>query len=95
MFLNNFGYKPCIKGSLRTLRSMQIKVECYSGYRGEETPRYFWLDQKRIKVENILAQWLEPDGRYFKVSDRHKTQYVLRCLHSTSEWELIDGSAEN
>ncbi len=33
---------------------MQISVECYSGYRGEEEPRAFWLGERRIEVVELL-----------------------------------------
>lgn len=35
-----------------------IQVDCYSGYRGEETPRRFTMDTKTIEVAGILDRWL-------------------------------------
>ncbi|MBW1751927.1 MAG: hypothetical protein JRJ46_02225, partial [Deltaproteobacteria bacterium] len=46
---------------------MRIRVECYAGYRGEETPRRFWLGAKKIEVQDVLDRWMAPDHRYFKV----------------------------
>ena len=44
-----------------------IHVECHAGYRGEETPRRFFLGERTIEVADILDRWLGPVHRYFKV----------------------------
>ncbi len=67
---------------------MGIHVECYAGYRGEETPRRFLMGEKFIEVRDVLDQWLSPDHRYFKVSGEDGSVYIL-CHDSKSfEWEL-------
>jgi hypothetical protein len=70
-----------------TTRS-QIKVECYAGYRGEETPRRFYLGERCIDVVEVLDRWLDPEHRYFKLKGDDNGFYILR--HTTSEdvWEL-------
>ena len=40
---------------------MQLKVECFSGYRGEETPRMIQLGQRAVRVTEVLDRWLAPD----------------------------------
>jgi hypothetical protein len=49
--------------------SILIDVECYAGYRGEETPRRFGLAAPAIEVAEVVDRWLAPDYRYFKVRD--------------------------
>ena len=39
-----------------------LKVECYAGYRGEETPRRIWLGEKKIEVVRVIDRWLAPAG---------------------------------
>ena len=46
---------------------MKIQVECYAGYRGEETPRRIAFGAQPIEVAEVLDCWLAPDHRYFKV----------------------------
>jgi hypothetical protein len=46
---------------------MRIRVECYAGYRGEETPRRFFLGERAVEVREVVDRWLAPDHRYFKV----------------------------
>lgn len=67
---------------------MEIKVECYSGYRGEETPRRFWLAETRIEIKEVLDRWLAPGHRYFKVLGQDNATYILRHDSETYVWEL-------
>ena len=67
---------------------MEIKVDCYSGYRGEETPRRFRINSRRIAVKKILDQWLSPDHRYFKLLGDDEAVYIIRHDVLTQEWEL-------
>jgi len=46
---------------------VDLRVECYSGHRGEETPRRFYLGNRHIEVAEVIDRWLGPDHRYFKV----------------------------
>ena len=39
---------------------VQIRVECYAGYRGEEEPRAFTLGETRCAVVDILDRWAGP-----------------------------------
>ncbi len=65
-----------------------IKVECYAGYRGEETPVRFYLGERCIEVMEVLDRWLDPSHRYFKLRGDDQCIYILR--HTTSEdvWEM-------
>ena len=69
-------------------RRTVIKVECYAGYRGEETPVRFYLGERCIEVAAVLDRWLDPAYRYFKLRGDDDGIYILR--HSTSEdiWEM-------
>jgi len=67
---------------------IKIKVECYSGYRGEETPRRFYLGDKKIEIKEISDRWLAPDHRYFKIIGDDANLYILRHDIETWTWEL-------
>ena len=67
---------------------MNILVECYSGYRGEETPRKVILGSNHITVVEIIDRWLAPDHRYFKFVGDDRSTYIIRHSVATSEWEL-------
>lgn len=67
---------------------MKLRVECYAGYKGEETPRAFYLGDRRVEVKEVLDQWLAPDHRYFKVRGDNGSLYILRHDVPTDTWEL-------
>ncbi len=66
----------------------RIEVECYAGYRGEETPRRFRLGGRRIEIRDVLDRWLSPDHRYFKVRGDDGALYLLRHDTASGSWEL-------
>jgi hypothetical protein len=68
--------------------SMRLDVECYAGYRGEETPRRFRMGQRWIGIADVLDRWLAPDHRYFKVKDDGGDTYILRHDTTADVWEL-------
>ena len=68
---------------------MKIKVACYSGYKGEETPKSISLADAVIQVVEVLDQWLAPDHRYFKCRGDDGGMYLIRHDVATSQWELV------
>jgi len=67
---------------------MHIKVQCYSGYRGDETPRCFWIKDREVAVREVIDRWLAPDHRYFKISGDDGAVYILRHGVEDLQWEL-------
>jgi len=67
---------------------LEIRVKCYAGGRGEETPRCFWVDERLVTVATVLDRWLAPDHRYFKVAGDDGDVYIIRCDASADRWEL-------
>ena len=65
-----------------------IKVECHAGYRGEETPRRFFMGTRKIEVRKVLDCWLSPDHRYFKLLGDDAAVYIIRHDVVSWEWEL-------
>ncbi len=68
--------------------SLSIKVECYAGYKGEETPRNIWFDKRKVTVINILDRWLSPGHRYFKFLGDDDALYIIRHDTETHEWAM-------
>jgi hypothetical protein len=64
-------------------------VDCICGYRGEETPRRFWMAGRCINVSEVLDRWLAPDHRYFKILAEDGDIYILRHDPYGQAWELI------
>lgn len=67
---------------------LRIKVECYAGHRGEESPRAFSIGERRVAVVQELDRWLDPACRYFKVRGDDGDIYILRHDVEADVWEL-------
>ena len=68
---------------------MFIQVECYAGYRGEETPRHIQMATYKIEIRKIVDRWLSPDHRYFKILSRDDATYIIRHDTENWQWELV------
>ncbi|MDK2957673.1 MAG: hypothetical protein PWQ57_3171 [Desulfovibrionales bacterium] len=69
--------------------SWEIQVECYAGYRAEETPRRFRLGANPVEIMEILDRWHGPDHRYFKVRGGDACVYILRHDEIKDRWEMV------
>ncbi len=67
---------------------LEVVVECYAGYRGEETPRRFLMGQRTVEVKAVLDRWLSPNHRYFKVIGDDKGLYIIRHDIIFHIWQL-------
>jgi hypothetical protein len=66
----------------------RLRVECYAGHRGEETPRRLFLGTRKVEVVELLDCWLAPDHRYFKLLGEDGDVYVVRHDAFEDRWEL-------
>jgi hypothetical protein len=69
---------------------MKLRVQCYSGWKGEERPVRFQLGERDYMVEELIDQWYGPDDAFFKVRTDDGNLYILRRRTSTAEeeWNL-------
>ena len=67
---------------------IEIKVDCYAGYRGEETPRIIRFESHKIEVKKVLDRWLDPNHRYFKIRGDDEGIYIIRHDTNSGVWEL-------
>ncbi len=74
----------------------RIKVVAYSGYQGEETPRSFILQDKEIKISEILSMWIEESledkvrKRFFKLKGIDGYGYKIYYDEKAKEWFLTE-----
>ncbi len=73
----------------RAALEIEIEVECYAGFRGDETPRRFSSQDRVVELGDILDQWLAPDRQYFKVRGHDGACYILGNDVGCDRWELI------
>lgn len=65
-----------------------IQVDCYCGYRADESPVRFFLGERVVEVREIIDRWLGQDHRYFKVRGDDNATYILRHDSGADIWEL-------
>ena len=68
--------------------SLGLRVECYAGHRGEETPRRFFIGARAVEVEEVVDRWLASTHRYFKVLGDDGGTYILRHNVDSHSWEM-------
>ena len=66
----------------------KLKIEFYSGYKGDETPRRIWLGSKQIEIMEIVKRWMSPDERYFKVKGDNGSTYTICQDLSSYKWKV-------
>ena len=64
----------------------EIKVECYAGYKGDQSPRRFFLGERILEVKEVEDQWYGPSSQYFRVRASDGNTYILR--HDQEHWSL-------
>jgi hypothetical protein len=75
----------------------EIRVEAYSGYRGQERPACFWPGEKPVAVKRILRRWHEEGAEVggerrscFEVEGEDGRAYRL-CYHQKEgAWFLME-----
>ncbi len=73
----------------RVSDALAVAVDCYSGARGDETPRRFTRGDRLVEILAVVAQWRTPDHRYFRVRTAAET-CTLRQDVTSSGWELTE-----
>src|SRR5262245_17767729 len=54
--------------------SLPIHVTAYSGYRANERPRDFSVDEDLFEIAEVEDRWYEPDAMYFRVRTTQGTR---------------------
>ena len=70
---------------------MELRVECYSGYRADERPRRFAFPGKAgvtYEVKEVLDQWYGVGYQCFKVQADDDNIYILRHQENEDCWRL-------
>ncbi len=82
---------------------VEIKVKCHSGYASNEYPLYFYWDNIRFEINDVLDRWYQadhnhdfPPANYFKVKTKDGKIYILKYEKVSDKWFLyIHGESIN
>lgn len=67
---------------------MKVQVQAYSGYKADERPRRFVLNDRPYEVREVCDQWYGPESSYFKVRAEDQNYYILQYKPALDEWSL-------
>jgi hypothetical protein len=87
----------------KNITEVPVRVECYSGYKSDEYPVRFFLNDMRIEIGEIIDQWHQAESKrgfpaadYFKVRSADDKQFILKHEHDHDRWYLwIKGESLN
>lgn len=70
---------------------MKLRVQCYSGYKAEERPVRFSIDNHEYVVDEVVDQWYGPEYAWYKVRADDGNVYILKRDTSEpgGEWDLV------
>ena len=69
--------------------SRKIEVESYSGYKANERPTLFLLEDRRVDVVDVIDRWYGTEDDFFKVLAGDGRVYLLKWHRLTDEWFLV------
>lgn len=68
--------------------SLEIYVDAHSGYKANERPRQFTVDEDIFEIAVVEEQWRSPDASFFKVRTTDGKHYVLRYCEELDQLAL-------
>ena len=70
-----------------------VKVECYSGYRVNERPVAFTINEcdytRSFKIREVIDRWFGETADYFKVVADDENIYLLKYDSRQDVWDLV------
>lgn len=67
----------------------KVEVAAYSGYKADERPLSFRVDERKLDVLEIMDRWYGVEHDYYKVLAEDKMVYLLRRHRLHDVWFLV------
>ena len=74
---------------------MKLRVECHSGYKANERPIRFYLNDHLLIVEEIMDRWFGEDYEYFRILADDGNTYILKYNRVDDLWGLESYTLES
>jgi hypothetical protein len=71
--------------------SLTVYVDPHPGYRADERPRRFWLDDDAFDIVEVEDHWYDLRAEYFRLRTQEGKRYMLRYDPREDEWALQSG----
>ncbi|HET9402726.1 MAG TPA: hypothetical protein VFO34_17400, partial [Candidatus Acidoferrales bacterium] len=65
-----------------------LRVECHAGYKADERPLRFFLNDHAYEIVAIDDQWYSPGASLFRVRADDGNVYILRHDETQDRWFL-------
>ena len=74
---------------------VHITVECFAGYKADEYPKYFHLENNKFEIYEIVDRWYNhtgsqdsPVSNYFKVVTTSGQEFIIKHDLESDGWYL-------
>jgi hypothetical protein len=78
------------------IKLIHVNVECHSGFKADEYPKYFYWDNNRFEIYEIKDRWYQstnnpeyPVSNYFKVETNFGQEFIIKHELECNEWYLV------
>ena len=71
---------------VKMMAEYHCKVTAYSGYKVNERPLYFTVDDIRLEVRDIISRWAGPEKDFYKVKADDGRVYTLSWNRKSDYW---------
>lgn len=70
------------------MTGLRLQVTTYSGYKADERPTSFTLNERTFQVREVIDTWHGEDHTYFKLTADDGNLYIIRHDRTEDTWEL-------
>lgn len=63
-------------------------VECYAGFCYPERPVALTWQSERLEIEQIMAEWRDPEGKHFRVLTSSGQLFDLCYIEMYDQWQV-------
>jgi hypothetical protein len=68
--------------------TLPIYVDAYAGYKADERPRQFVLNEDIFEIAAVEPHWRSSDAAFFKVRTANGKRFLLRYEEGQDQWTL-------
>jgi len=79
------------------IRFIPVPVESYSGYKADEYPKAFTIDNKRYEVKEVIDRWYQGDlnpefplTNYFRIETTCGNRFILKHDLEDDRWYVCE-----
>lgn len=79
----------------RMIKLIPIKAECHAGFKADEYPKSYYLNNEKLEIKEITDRWYQyesnpefPVSNYFKVITTLDQEYIIKHEIQVDKWYL-------